>query len=147
MSKSGEVPEVSALAVEIRVLLGQLKRRMREESEVGDFTTSQLAVLSRLEREGPATVTALARGEGVRPQSIGPAIAGLEALGFIVGQPHPTDGRQTIYSLTAEAVEFFQAGRAAREDWLSRSIRTHYTPAEQRELDAAVQLLKRLIAP
>ena len=134
-----------ALAGELRVLIGKLSRRLREQAHPGDFTWSQVAVLARLEREGPATVTTLARAEGVRPQSMGANVSVLEAAGLVSGAADPTDGRQTILSLTAAAREEIKAGRAAREDWLFRAIRTNLTSTEQEELAIGVELLKRLI--
>ena len=134
-----------AVARELRVLIGRLRRRLREAAYSGDFTPSQASVLRRLETEGPATVTALARVEGVRPQSMGATVSVLEAAGLVGRAPDPADGRQSILSLTATAREVFEAGRAAREDWLSRAIRTRFTSAEQEELASAVELLKRLL--
>jgi DNA-binding MarR family transcriptional regulator len=134
-----------ALAGELRVLIGKLKRRLREQAHLGDLTWSQMSVLSRLEREGPATVTTLARAEGVRPQSMGATVSVLEAAGLVSGAPDPTDGRQTILSLTAACRQWIKAGRAAREDWLFRAIRANLAPAEQEELASAIELLKRLV--
>jgi DNA-binding MarR family transcriptional regulator len=139
-----ETARVSALAVELRVLIGKLKRRLREQAHPGDFSSSQLSVLSRLEREGPATVTTLARAEAVRPQSMGATVSVLEAAGFVSGTPDPSDGRQTILSLTPECRKWIKASRAAREDWLFRTIRATLTPGEQKDLASAVGLLKRL---
>src|SRR5882672_9778771 len=90
----------SALAGDLRVLIGKLKRRLREQAHTGDLTWSQMSVLSRLEREGPATVTTLARAEGVRPQSMGATVSVLEEAGLVSGAPDASDGRQTILSLT-----------------------------------------------
>ena len=142
-----EVARALALAGELRILIGKLKRRLREEASSGDLTWSQVQVLVRLEREGPATVTTLARAEGVRPQSMGATVSTLEAAGLVSGTPDPTDGRQTILSLTAACREWLKAGRAAREDWLFRAIRTKLTPGEQEELAITVELLKRLVDP
>ncbi|MBN3809764.1 MarR family transcriptional regulator, partial [Paraburkholderia sp. Ac-20347] len=54
-----------ALAGDLRALVGKLRRRMREQGSAGDFTPSQIAVLLRLERDGAATVSSLARAEGM----------------------------------------------------------------------------------
>ena len=140
-----DAARVWALAGELRVLIGQLKRRLREEAHPGDFTLSQMSVLSRLEREGPATVTTLARAEGVRPQSMGATVSVLEAAGLVSGAPDPADGRQTILSLTPACRAWIKAARSAREDWLFHAIRTKLAPAEQKELAAGVSLLKRLV--
>ncbi len=136
-----------ALAGELRVVSGKLIRRLREQASLGDLTWTQLRVVSRLEREGPATVSALARAEGMRPQSMGETIAALKAAGLVNGSPDPTDGRQTVLSLTAACIDAVKAGRAAREDWLFHAIRSKLAAAEQRDLSAAVELLKRLVEP
>src|ERR1700722_2472339 len=132
------------MAGELRVLLGKLKRRLREHANKGDLSLSQMAVLGYLDREGASTVTTLARAEGVRPQSMGATVAALEEAGLVRGTPDPADGRQTVLSLTAAAVEWIRASRAAREDWLAQAIRSHLSPSEQEELVKAAVLLKRI---
>src|ERR1700761_2814111 len=97
----------SALAAELHALNGKLKRRLRELASAGDLTPSQTAVLSHLDRDGPTTVTALARSEGVRSQSMGATVAVLEAAGLVKGSPDPKDGRQTILALTPACRELF----------------------------------------
>lgn len=133
-----------AVAGDLRVVLGQLNRRLRQQADTGDFTRSRVAVLTRLERDGPATMTVLARAEGIRPQSMGVIISVLQDAGLVSGAPDPSDGRQTVLSLTDAARERFATGRLAREDWLFRAIRSQLDPAEQDELAACVALLKRL---
>ena len=140
-----ETTQTSALAGELRAVIGALTRRLREQAHSEDLTWSQKSVLIRLERDGPATVTTLARAEGVRPQSLGATAAALEAAGLVSGSPHPHDGRQTILSLTPACREWIKASRAAREDWLLQAIQAKLDPAEQEELAAAVALLKRLV--
>jgi DNA-binding MarR family transcriptional regulator len=132
-----------AIAAELRAVIGKLSRRMREQTPAGDFTWSQLSVMRRLE-EAPATVTALARAEGVRPQSMGATVAVLEAAGFVSGAPDPADGRQTILSLTAACHEWIRASRAAREDWLFHAMQSNLAPGEQEQLASVAKLLKRL---
>lgn len=135
----------SVLAAELAVVVNRLKRRLREQANLGDFTVSQISVLHRLERDGPTTVTALAQAEGVRPQSMGATIAALKALGAVEGTPDPNDGRQTVLSLTDGFGAAVRAGRAARHDWLLAAIRAKFSAREQRELAAAVDLMKRLV--
>ncbi|WP_076864489.1 MarR family winged helix-turn-helix transcriptional regulator [Bradyrhizobium mercantei] len=135
----------SALAEDLRLLIGKLKRRLREQGQRDDLPPSQVAVLLRLEKDGPATVSSLARSEGMRPQSMSSAIAALEAAGLVRGAPDPDDGRQTIMSLTESCRERLRTGRAARQDWLARTIAARLSAREQDELAAAVGLLKRLV--
>ena len=136
--------ETDALAGELRVALGALMRRLRQEGTIGDFTRSQLAALGRLEREGPATLSELARAEGVRPQSMAATVAVLENAGLVSRTPDERDGRKSVLHLTDAAREQFATGRLAREDWLFRAIRTRFTDDEQAELAASVDLLRRL---
>ncbi|MGO4332767.1 MarR family winged helix-turn-helix transcriptional regulator [Cupriavidus sp. 2TAF22] len=134
-----------ALAAELRVVLGKLTRRLREKSHFSHLSWTQLRVLLRLERDGPATVSALARAEGMRPQSMGETVSALKSAGLVSGAPDPTDGRQTVLSLTPACVEAVRAGRAAREDWLFHAIETKLAPAEQEQLAGVVGLLARLV--
>jgi DNA-binding MarR family transcriptional regulator len=135
----------AALAAELRATVGKLKRRLREQANVGDLTPSQASVLLRLEKDGPATASSLARAEGMRPQSMASVVAVLEAAGLVSGAPDPNDGRQTLLSLTDACRKWVQEGRAARQDWLSRTITARLTAQEQNDLAAAVELLSRLV--
>ena len=136
-----------ALATEIHAISGKLKRRLREQASAGDLTQSQLAVLGHLDRNGPTTVTALAKLEGVRSQSMGATVAALEAAGMVKGSPDPNDGRQTILSLTTACVTRIKNGRAARTDWLLKTIETKLSAREQEQLAAAIKLLNRIVDP
>lgn len=140
-----DVAKALALAGELRVVIGTLNRRLREQSQTGDLTSSQKSVLVHLEREGSATVTTLAKALGMRPQSMGATVSTLQAAGHIIGSAHPNDGRQTILSLTVACRRMIRAARSAREDWLFRAIQTTLAPKEQERLLAGVELLKRLV--
>lgn len=135
----------SRLALELRTLMGKLKRRLREQADIGDLPPSQVNVLLRLERDGPTTTSNLARAEGMRPQSMGTIIAALEDAGLVSGTPDTMDGRQTLLSLTDACRKWIAEGRAARQDWLARAIKTHLGPHEQEDLAKAVELLNRLL--
>jgi DNA-binding MarR family transcriptional regulator len=137
----------AALAVELRRFVGRLRRRLQEETDAGGLSGPQISVIGLLEKSGTATVTTLAREEGMRPQSMGAIIATLEAAGFVRGTPDPADGRQTILSLTPAAWSWIEAGRAARQDFLTRAIETRLTTAQMSELGSALATLKTLIDP
>ena len=140
-----QAARASALAQELRALLGKLKRRLREQGHAGDRTPSEVSVLLRLEKDGPSTASSLARAEGMRPQSMGSVIAALESAGLVRGAPDPTDGRQTLLSLTDACRKWAAEGRAARQDWLTRTLQSRLTPQEQDKLAKALELLKQLV--
>jgi DNA-binding MarR family transcriptional regulator len=135
------------LAAELRAAMGRLTRLLREHAPKGELTQSQLFALGRLEREGPQTVTALARAEGVRPQSMGATVAPLQDMGLVAASPDPADGRQTILEATETARQLVKAHRAARESWLLSAIASRLTQKEQQELARAVTLLQHLAEP
>lgn len=137
-------PHAVHTAAELRVLICRLNRQLRERANLGELTPSQVSVLVRLEREGDSTVTALAKAEGIRSQSMGAIVAALETAGLISGQADPKDKRQTILSLTPACRELIQKNRAVRQDWLLQAIQTKLSIDEQRQLGQAVELLKRL---
>lgn len=134
----------SRLAEELRGVASKLKRKLREQGHAGDLTSSQASALVRLEKEGPMTTSALARAEGMRPQSMGALIAALQGMDLVAGMPDPSDGRQTILSLTDHCRKLIEDGRAARQDWLSRTIEARLSPQEQEQVLAALVLLRRL---
>ncbi len=134
----------AVLASELRALIGKLTRRMREQAPPGDLTWPQILALGRLYRDGPATLSTLARAENMRSQSMGAIVAPLEEAGLVVGAPDPADGRQTILSLTEKARAMVRDNRMAKEDWLCRVIQAKLSPGEQQELARAVEHLKRV---
>lgn len=134
-----------SLASELRVVVGQLTKRLRQGGTTDDLTQSQKYVLVRLDRDGPASATALAQAEGMRPQSMGAIVSALETGGFISGAPDPTDGRRTILSITDWAKSEVAARRLAKTDYLADAIAANLTDDEQQQLAAAVSLMKRLV--
>lgn len=133
------------LAAEIRAVCGKLKRRLREHGRHHDLPPSQVSVLLRLEKEGPATVSRLARAEGMRPQSMSSVVTPLQEAGLVRGAPDPDDGRQTLLSLTPKCLKLLQQGRTARQDWLTARVMQKLSVQEQQQLQAALALLARLV--
>jgi DNA-binding MarR family transcriptional regulator len=139
-----ESDTVAQLAEALSALVGKLKRKLRERATLGDLSPSQAAVIRRLESEGPATSARLAQAEGMRPQSMSAIVQTLQNQGLIEAAPDPKDGRQLILSLTGACRKSIKANRAARRDWLGQAIQTKLSSAEQKQLAASVELLKRL---
>ena len=142
---STQTVAASTLAAEMRTVFRKLKLRLREHGEHSDLTPSQISVVLRLEKDGSATVSSLARAEGMRPQSMSAIVTPLQAAGLVRGTPDPHDGRQTLMSLTPKCLKSIQEGRAARQDWLTARISQKLSVQEQAKLQAALGLLTRLV--
>ena len=129
------------MASDLRVVLGQLNRRLRAENR---FPLSQAAVLGRLDRCGPSGVSDLALVERVRPQSMAQTVADLEADGFVTRRADPDDRRRALVELTDEGLTRLQADRAARDGWLAPAIADKLSPADRDTLERAIELLRQL---
>lgn len=145
--QSDEIQPVlaAAIAQDLRSIVSKIKRRMREQADLGDLTATQTSVLVRLEKDGPMTTSSLARAEAMRPQSMGSIIAVLEAAGMVGATADPHDGRQTSLSITEACRTWIEQRRAARQDWLTRTIEAKLSGKEQDDLLSAVRLLQRLV--
>ena len=86
-----QAERAAALAAELRAIFGKLKRKLREQGGPNDLTPSQVSVLLRLEKDGSAAVSSLARAEGMRPQSMSAIITSLLEAGLADGSPDPND--------------------------------------------------------
>lgn len=81
----------------------------------------------------------------MRPQSMSAVIAPLEAAGLVTGAPDPDDGRQTLLSLTKKCRVLIQERRAAKQDWLTRTILAKLSAQEQEQLSTTLEFLARLV--
>ena len=129
------------IASELREVLGQLVRRLRAEYR---FPLTQAAVLGRLDRGGPVSVSDLAAAERVRPQSMAQTVSELEAEGLVERYPDPGDGRRALVELTEVGLSALTADRLHREGWLAQAIEHDLDAADRAKLREAVELLRRL---
>ena len=134
-------PDIPLVASELRVVIGQLVRRLRAEHS---FSLAQGAVLGRLDREGASSTSDLASAERMRPQSMAQTVAELEEGGLISRRPDPKDGRRALLELTPKGRETLEGERRQRVGWLTQAITEQLTEEEQAALGAAVSLLARL---
>ncbi len=124
--------------------IGLLVRRVRAATALHELSLTEAAVMSRLEKEGPATTADLARAEGMKPQSMGTTIAALEEMGMVERKPHPTDGRQVNIELTAKGAAVRKSARDAKRTWLAQAI-AGLDEQERETLFAAGEIIKRLV--
>jgi len=137
-------PTAEAHAHELMRSMGGLLRRVRCESAGREGPSwSQAAAMARLDKGGPMTTAELARAEMVKPQSMGALLAELEHDGLVRREPHPTDGRQILFSLTEAGAQERRRRQAARLAWLTAAI-DRFDADERRTLVAAIELVRRL---
>jgi DNA-binding MarR family transcriptional regulator len=132
----------SELAHELRETIGRLLRRLR--AEPGELPVGQIAVLSRLDREGPASISDLAAADRMRPQSMAQTVHDLESAGLVARRPDPADRRRSFVELTPVGLQTLNAMRAHREDWLTQVLDRELDAVQRELLRRAVELLGRV---
>jgi DNA-binding MarR family transcriptional regulator len=123
--------------------IGQILRRLGAHANPGGLGVSQSSVLARLDETGAMTTADLARSEAMKPQSMSAILAGLEQEGLVERRPHPTDGRQILFSMTAEGVEARRKRSTAKQAWLLAAV-AKLSPGDQQTLLSAAGLLRNL---
>ncbi|MDA3627728.1 MarR family transcriptional regulator [Saccharopolyspora oryzae] len=134
---------VANAAAEVRTGVMRLARRLRSERDPGELTLGRMAVLGRLERDGPATTSGLAVAERVTPQSMARMVQHLISAGLAERAPDPDDRRAAIIRITDTGRERVQQDRDRREAWLAQAM-TELSDVEQDLLVLAARLLDRL---
>ncbi|MEU4195850.1 MarR family transcriptional regulator [Kribbella sp. NPDC026611] len=139
--------EASAVqaASQLRVVVGRVTRRLREVSTQHELTPSQAVVLSRLDKDGPASASELAAAERVRPQSMAAILRALRDADLIERHPDPTDGRRQVVSLTTSGRRLLQGDRKVRQEWLTQALHDHCTEPERQTILKALTLLTQAI--
>jgi DNA-binding MarR family transcriptional regulator len=137
-------PEAQEVAAALYLSVGLFKRRLRQMPAEGELSLPESSALRRLERGGPATVTALARAEQISVQSMGATLSTLEARGLVERHPDPADGRRSVMSVTEAGLAALSDKRSARIAQLARALTAGFTPAELSQLMAAAPLIERL---
>jgi DNA-binding MarR family transcriptional regulator len=123
--------------------VGLLVRRVRAATASQEHSLTEAAVMARLEKDGPATTADLARAEGMKPQSMGTAVAALEEMGLVERTPHPSDGRQVNIELTAKGAAVRKSTREAKRTWLAKAI-AQLDKKERETLFEAGKIIRRL---
>lgn len=139
-------PETTEIASELRVSLYRLVRRLRTEHPSGAKSFAQMAVLMRLDRHGPATLSELAAAEGITPQSMARTVGELVDTELVIREADPSDGRQVLLSLTGTAHQMVRDFQSRRDGWLAVTMLARLSPEERDLLRVAARLLDRLSA-
>ena len=140
----GEIAdETTELASRLRLTVGRLARRMRQQAEPR-LSLGQHSALSTIWRFGPVTLSQIAMRERVTRPAVTRIVAKLERQGLVERRTDTTDRRVNWVSTTPQ-------GTAALED--ERRRRISYLAGQLRGLDGrdikilgeAVEILDRVI--
>ena len=144
MDTGGTVTDVSEVAGALRVAVGLLVRKLRQPLKEGELSIAESSALGRLERNGPATSSDLARLDRISPQSMGVTVAALLDRGLIERSRDPEDGRRIVLSITEAGRRTVHDKRGARTEQIAAALRSGFRDDELAQLTAAAALLERL---
>ena len=144
METAGTVTDDYEVAAALRTAIGMLVRKLRQAQLPGELTLAETAALSRLDRNGPAISSDLARLDRISPQSMGATLAALEQRGLIERRRDPADGRRVVLSITVAGRQLVNDRRGARSEMIAAALRDGFTAAERDQLFTVAPLLERL---
>lgn len=132
------------VAVRLRMSAFRLTRLLRQQDDEGLAPTLS-AALATIDREGPLTLGELAAREHVAPPTVTKAVEKLVGAGLVARTPDERDRRVAHVRTTATGHRRVLQNRKQRTAWLVGRLAT-LSPAEIAALDAANEVLERLVA-
>jgi DNA-binding MarR family transcriptional regulator len=136
--------DIRALAADLSLAVVRLTRHLRGRRADAQISLTQLSALATLSRDGAMTPGALAAKERVQPPSMTRVIASLSELQLVKRDPHPTDGRQVIVSLSASGLALMEDEANAREAWMTEQL-SGLTGDQLEVLRQAVGIMKQIV--
>lgn len=132
--------------LELTVLLGD---DMARDLARRGLTQARTQLLWLVGGGGPTTQRALADAMGVSARNVTGLVDGLEQTGFVTREPHPTDRRATLVTLTeqgAETVAELRRGHAELAELLFGGLAERRFDAFAKGLDEVVATLRAALS-
>ncbi|MEP6661583.1 MAG: MarR family transcriptional regulator [Acidimicrobiales bacterium] len=112
---------IDELAGDLRLVIGRIARRLRQDSS-GGLSPSQLSALSTLGDRGAIRLSELAAVERVSPPTLTKIVASLESQGLVRRQGDPVDRRASLVRATPAGQAILRRIRGQRTAMLTRLL-------------------------
>jgi DNA-binding MarR family transcriptional regulator len=132
---------VRGLSNDLVVLSARLVRAVRHNSR--DLPSATTRLLSLLDELGPSTVGALASTDRCSQPTMTGIVNGLVDKGWVRRDPHPTDARASLVSMTAEGRRTLSDVRRRNASLVAKRFEASGRSAE--ELATAVAVLSDVL--
>jgi DNA-binding MarR family transcriptional regulator len=129
------------LAVDLRLAVGRLARRIRQADNAGR-TQSQLSIMASLDRLGACRLTDLATAEGISAPTVTKIVGNLEQAGLVERSASTEDRRSSMVRLSAEGRAELYRIRHERTAFVRRRLES----LPRRDVEALKAALPVLIA-
>lgn len=145
MSSQTDSLEIASPAEDLVVrAVMRLGRRLRRAAPAAELTGGALALLLHLHRDGPASAVALARAEGLQPQSLSRVLARMTQDGLIVRAIDTEDRRRHVIAITDRGRGALSWAMAERKRWMAAAMRERLSADERETLIAAAAIMLKL---
>ena len=116
---------------------------LRRSTAVPGWSVTSRLTLARLQADGPARISDLARLEGVTQPAMTGLVNRLESEGLVTRTADPTDARAALVALTDPGRAFVETRRAERSRVLAGRVE-RLSDADRAAILAALPALDRL---
>lgn len=131
------------LIQELRLSLGRISRRMRNEKADRRISDSQVSALWRLSELGECTIGALSDRECVTAPSMTRTVQALEQAGYLERNTAPDDGRKVLLRLT-DAGSILLTETVRRRNETFDAMLNDLSPEDRAAVIAAAPGLKKM---
>lgn len=131
------------LAPRLRLAVTRTARRLRQEAG-SDLGPSQTASLATIERYGPLSPSELAERERIKRPTATRILGHLEGAGLVARVRHPSDGRCSILSITADGEALLRSLRERKTAYLAHHL-SDLPPDDVAALSRAADVLERML--
>jgi DNA-binding MarR family transcriptional regulator len=136
------------VARDLRIAIGRVSGRLRklysEKGAASDPTFTELAILRRLQRDGPTSPGRLANRERVTAQWIGIVVNSLTERGLVARAADPSDHRSLILQITDDGHGVLENREHRILERLAEALQDGFDAAERERIADLVRLLDRL---
>lgn len=124
----------------LRVTMRFSMRHFMQFAKQNNYSISQLNALFRLRHKGACGVSDLGEEMGVTNAAASQLLDKLVQQGLVERAEDPQDRRNKLITLTEAGLRVSEQSMQARQGWLDQ-LAASLTPKEQRQVQAALQLL------
>lgn len=133
-------PLVQTLSEWLHIVMRHSMRDFMLYAKAHNYSMAQLNAMFRIHYKGACGVSDLGEEMGVTSAAASQMLERLVQQGLAVRAEDPQDRRNKLVTLTPAGQQMVQESLDARQAWLDR-LAALLTPAEQAQVDAALQLL------
>lgn len=135
----------TALARDLRLAIGRVARRLRRAYvDAGEgLSFLELAVLHRLDRDGPTSPGTLAGDEGVTSAAVAATLTALERQGLVTRRRSTQDGRRIVVTISATGQRTLRQRESASVASIEAALQ-QLTASDRRRLAAVIPTLEKV---